>query len=113
MTFDPRLAERGLPSLVPFVLWPKQRAFLDWCLQRWRAGESGVVEKCRDSGASWLALAFAATLCLFTPGLVIGFGSRKLELVDQMGSPRSLFEKARMFLEHLPREFLNGWTRDR
>ena len=35
MTFDPRLAERGLRTVVPFVLFPKQREFIDWLLQRW------------------------------------------------------------------------------
>lgn len=113
VTLDPRNAERGWPSLVPFVPWPRQVEFVDWCVERWRRGESGLIEKSRDSGASWLSIALSCTLCLFHPGLVIGYGSRKLELVDQLGSPRSAFEKARIFLEHLPAEFLGGWTRDR
>ena len=28
MTFDPRLLEKGLPAGVPFVLWPKQKEYL-------------------------------------------------------------------------------------
>ena len=113
MTLDPRLAQQGLPSLVPFTLWPRQWEFVDWCVERWRKGESGLIEKARDAGASWLSVALSCTLCLMHPGLVIGYGSRKLELVDQIGSPRSLFEKARIFLSHIPPEFLGGWTRDR
>jgi phage terminase large subunit len=112
-TLDPRLAQRGLPSLIPFVLWPRQIEFVDWCVERWRRGESGLIEKARDAGASWLSVALSCTLCLFHPGLVIGYGSRKLELVDQIGSPRSLFEKARIFLENLPVEFRGGWTREK
>jgi phage terminase large subunit len=113
VTLDPRNTERGWPSLVPFVLWPRQVEFIHWCVERWRKGESGLIEKSRDSGASWLSIALSCTLCLFTPGLVVGYGSRKLELVDQLGSPRSAFEKARIFLEHLPAEFLGGWSRDK
>lgn len=113
MTLDPRLAQQGLPSLVPFTLWPRQLKFVDWCVERWRKGESGLIEKARDAGASWLSIALSCTLCLLNRGLVIGYGSRKLELVDQIGSPRSLFEKARIFLSHLPPEFLGGWSREK
>ena len=109
-THDPRNPERGLPASVPFILFPRQREWIDWVLERWRAQESGLVEKSRDMGASWLAMAFSCTMCLFHHGLTIGWGSRKEELVDRSGDPSSLFFKARMFLEHLPAEFLGGWN---
>jgi phage terminase large subunit len=112
MTYDPRNIERGLPAAVPFILFPKQREWVEWVVARWRGQEPGVTEKTRDMGMSWLSIAFACTMCLFHEGLTFGFGSRKEEYVDKLGHPKSLFYKARLFMEHLPPEFLGGWTRD-
>lgn len=109
VTFDPRNADIGLPSTIPFLLFPKQREWIDWVLEHWRGRSPGLTEKSRDCGISWLAVATAATLCLFNEGVSIGFGSRKEEYVDKLDSPKSLFFKARMFLKNLPPEFLNGW----
>ena len=110
MTFNPRLAERGLRTVVPFVLFPKQREFIDWLLQRWLSREDGVVEKSRDAGVSWLTVAFAAWMMLFKHGTVVGFGSRKEEYVDKIGDPKSLFWKVREFINLLPMEFQpEGW----
>ena len=72
MTFDPRLAEKGLRTVVPFVLFPKQREFINWCLERWLMREDGVVEKSRDAGVSWLCVAFAAWMMIFKVGTVVG-----------------------------------------
>jgi phage terminase large subunit len=111
-TFDPRHVERDLPTTIPFLLFDKQVECLEWIIGRWRSSEPGIIEKSRDSGATWLSVALACTLCLFNRGMVIGFGSRKEEYVDLIGSPKSLFEKMRFFLSHLPAEFLDGWTLD-
>jgi phage terminase large subunit len=105
MTFDPRLAERGMRTVIPFVLFPKQREFLDWLLERWKRREDGVVEKSRDMGASWLTVGFAAWMMIFIDGSVVGFGSRKEEYVDKIGDPKSLFWKLREFINLLPQEF--------
>jgi phage terminase large subunit len=112
-TFDPRNVERGLPTTVPFLLFPRQVEWIDWVLERWRAGEPGITEKSREMGMSWLMIAFSCTMCLFNPGMVIGVGSRKEEYVDSRANPKALFEKARFFLQHLPPEFLDGWDRDK
>lgn len=104
-TFDPRNAERGLPTLVPFVLFPKQRAFLGWLYDRWRGGEDGLAEKSRDMGVSWLCVSFGIWMWIFHEGSVVGFGSRKEEYVDNLGDPKSLFWKAREFVKWLPDEF--------
>jgi phage terminase large subunit len=112
MTGDPRNVERGLPTNIPFLVFPRQVEWIEWVMARWRAGEPGITEKSRDSGVTWLSIALACTLCLFHKGLVVGFGSRKLEFVDQLGGPKSIFEKGRFFLSHLPAEFLGGWNRD-
>jgi phage terminase large subunit len=108
---EPRNAARGLATVIPMVLWPKQIELVQWITERWRRGESGVLLKSRDSGASWLTVALGATLCLFYPGTVVGYGSRKVEYVD--GTPKSLFAKARHFLSRLPPEFLGGFNLDR
>lgn len=104
MTFDPRLAERGLRTVVPFVLFPKQREFIGWLLERWLMREDGLVEKSRDAGLSWLCVGFAAWMMIFKPGTVVGFGSRKETYVDQIGNPASLFWKVREFINLLPSE---------
>jgi phage terminase large subunit len=110
VTYDPRLPERGLPATVPFILFPMQGEWIEWQLANWRAQKSGIVEKSRDMGMSCLAMAFSVSMCLLNPGITIGWGSRKEELVDRSGDPSSLFFKARMFLQYLPPEFLGGWN---
>lgn len=109
MTFDPRNAARGLPTFIPFVLFPKQIEWIDWILTLWKEKKPGITEKTRDMGVSWLSVALGCTLCLHYDGLVIGYGSRKEEYVDRIGDPKSLFEKARMFMENLPEELRGGW----
>lgn len=111
MTFDPRNADVGLPSFVPFLLFPKQEEWCAWMIERWRTRSPGITEKTRDMGMSWLSVALACTICLFTPGVAIGFGSRKEEYVDKIGDPKSLFDKARTFLSALPAEFRGSWDR--
>jgi len=105
MTFDPRNAEIGLPTIIPFVLFDRQIEFIDWVVARWRGREDGLAEKSRDMGVSWLCVAIAAWMWLFYPGTVIGFGSRKEEYVDKLGDPKSLFWKVRQFIDLLPIEF--------
>jgi hypothetical protein len=97
-------------TVVPFVLFPKQREFIGWIHKRWLSREDGVVEKSRDAGVSWLTVAFAAWMMLFVPGTVFGFGSRKEDYVDKIGDPKSLFWKVREFINLLPMEFQpDGW----
>ncbi len=110
MTTDPRNADIGLPVHIPMILFPRQRQWVDWVVERWRAREPGLSDKSRDFGLSWLAVGTAAALGLHHDDLVIGFGSRKEEYVDKIGSPKALFWKARKFLESLPVEFRNSWN---
>lgn len=110
MTFDPRNAEIGLPTTMPFLLFPKQAEFIQWLYDRWRGREDGLAEKSRDMGVSWLCVAFAVWMWRYYPGTVIGFGSRKEEYVDDLNDPKSLFWKARQFINLLPIEFRPaGW----
>lgn len=104
-TFDPRNAERGLESYVPFMLFERQAEYINWLKDRWLAREDGLTEKSRDMGVSWLCCAFAVWMWLFRPGTVVGFGSRKEEYVDKIGDPKSLFWKIRAIIMSLPVEF--------
>jgi phage terminase large subunit len=105
MTFDPRNAEIGLPTTIPFILFPRQEQFLKWLIDRWAGREDGLTEKSRDMGLSWLCVGFAVWMMLFKPGSVVGFGSRKEEYVDDLSDPKSLFWKARTLIDLLPPEF--------
>lgn len=109
MTYDPRNVGTEIPAAMPFILFPKQREFLQSVLDHWRDKKPLLVEKSRDVGISWLAVGLASSLCLFNRDLVIGFGSRKEEYVDKSGSPKALFYKARKFIMMLPAEFRQGW----
>ena len=115
VTADPRLAllHPARDVLMPFLLFPKQRAWVDWVLDLARAKEAGLTEKSRDCGVSWLAMALAASLCLFNRGMVIGVGSAKEDKLDRTGDPDCLFWKARTFLKHLPPEFRGSWDETR
>lgn len=111
LTTDPRNADIGLPVSVPFIPFPRQIEWMEWVLDSWRNRRPGVTPKSRESGVSWMAIALSCTLCNFRDNLAIGFGSSKLELVDKLGDPKSLFWKAREFMINLPPEFTEGWSR--
>ncbi len=109
VTVDPRVAGSGRSPVMPFLLFPKQREMAEWILARWRAGEPGIMDKSRDVGASWVALAVACSLSIFHRDISIGVGSYVEDKVDRSGDPDTLFYKARMFLTYLPAEFRGGW----
>src|SRR3982750_1126185 len=85
-TYDPRNA--GVPGKhvrPPLVLFPRQVDlvnFLTWCLKR---QSSGLIEKSRDMGATWVCSAYSVWLWLFVHGASVGWGSRKGVLGDRLG----------------------------
>lgn len=110
VTFDPRNAAprpdgTRVPTTMPFLLFPKQEDFIEFVRKCWEERNDGVVEKSRDMGVSWLCVAIAVWMWLFEPGSIVGFGSRKEDLVDKIGDPDSLFWKIRTFIALLPVEF--------
>lgn len=109
ITSDPRNVERGLPTLTPFILFPRQEEWVNWFLERWKNQEPGITDKSRDMGMSWLTISLASTICIFNNGIVCGLGSRKEEYVDKKGDPKSLLFKVRQFVSHLPIEFRGNW----
>ncbi|TNF65415.1 TerL protein, partial [Streptococcus salivarius] len=113
MTYDPRNLERGLPASIPFLLFERQRECVDEIFYSWRNSEDLLIEKCRDMGLSWLAVAIGASLCMFHEGMQVGYGSRKEILVDRIGDPDCLFFKARSFISMTPPQFRPGWALDK
>jgi hypothetical protein len=104
-TYDPRVSGTDLPARMPFILFPRQAECVRFLQGLIEAEESGLVEKARDVGLTWLCCAFSVWLWLFWPGAAIGWGSRKEQLVDRIGDPDSIFEKMRIIVRGLPREF--------
>lgn len=107
-TYDPRNAGSGLPPRLPFILFPKQEELIEFLMACIEGRSSGLVEKCRDMGATWLCCAFSVWLWRYRTGAAIGWGSRKEQLVDKIGDPDSIFEKMRLIIMGMPREF---WPR--
>ena len=108
-TLDPRNVERGLPTVAPFLLFPRQEEWVHWFIDCWKNQKPGITDKSREMGLSWLTVSLAATICLFNEGVIAGFGSRKEEYVDKKGDPKSLLYKVRQFVALLPREFRGTW----
>lgn len=109
VTFDPRNADIGLPTVIPFVLFDRQIEWIDAVMTSWRTRRPLICEKSRDMGVSWLAMSLSSTLCCLYTGLAIGVGSRKGEYVDKIGEHKPLLPKARMFMANLPRELRGSW----
>lgn len=103
--FDPRnVPER--PALIPILLFEKQEEFLHWLENRVSHREPGLVEKCRDSGATFLCCIYAVHSWLYKPGFKATFGSRTEALVDTSDDPDSIFEKIRQIIQGLPKWML-------
>lgn len=105
-TFDPRVVANKRTARMPMVLFERQAQLTDFILAMVQGGESGLIEKCRDMGATWVSCAVSVWLWRFWPGASVGWGSRKEALVDKIGDPDSIFEKIRMIIRNLPPEFL-------
>lgn len=116
VTVDPRVIGQVSPNgqprsaIMPFVLFPKQREWIDKAFAQWKLQKDLLSEKSRDCGLSWLAAGLSTSLCLFYRDVSIGFGSAKEDKVDRSGDPDCLFYKIRMFVNYLPREFRGDWS---
>ena len=102
-TFLFTYAPKGFPDAPnrPFVLYPYQEtAFLKMAEALGR--HPMLVEKSRDMGATWLVLALYLWRWHFYSGQSFLLGSRKQELVDKSGDPKSLFWKLDYMIGRLP-----------
>ena len=103
ITYDPRNASiDGLPTTMPFILFDKQKDLINQIIEWVDDQENGLIEKCRDMGATWVCCALSVWFWLFIDGSAVGWGSRKEALVDRLGDPDSIFEKIRMIIRYLP-----------
>ena len=105
-TFDTRNANIGKMVYMPFILFKRQAELVQFVYECLEAQESGLVEKSRDMGLTWLCCAISVHLWLFRKGADIGWGSRHADLVDRIGVADSIFEKMRILIRRLPRDFL-------
>lgn len=105
-TYDPRLVGKPGGAYVPFKLWPKQEEIVLWLLDRVKDAEEGLIEKSRDTGATYLTAGVALHQWLFNPGFKATFGSRKVDYVDKKDNPDSIFAKIRIMLRRIPVEML-------
>jgi len=102
-TYDPRLEW----PRVPFITYEYQ----DEAVREINAAIGDhdlVIEKSRDMGASWLCLAVFLWRWHFYDMQSFLLVSRKEELVDKAGDPKSLFWKIDFMLKHMPE-----WLRPR
>jgi len=104
-TFDPRNAGTDKPTKIPFILFPRQREFVNFLHECLKGETHGLIEKSRDMGATWLCVAFSVWLFLFWKDATVGWGSRKAASVDQIGDMSSIFEKIRWLLRSMPPVF--------
>lgn len=105
-TYDPRDEKM---KWRPFVFFKRQTEFIEFLDACYYDKQSGLTEKCRDIGATWLACAWSVHAWLFEDNVAVGWGSRKEDLVDEIGNSSSIFEKIRLIIRRLPTEFLpNG-----
>lgn len=102
-TYNPRLEGN---KWIPFVFFQRQYEFIEFLENLRRDNENGLVEKCRDIGATWLACAYSVWSWLFLDDDATGWGTRKQELVDKLGDPDSIFEKIRLLIKRLPSVWL-------
>lgn len=102
-TYNPR---KSSERWMPFVFFQRQAEYIDFLHELRLQGESGLIEKARDMGATWASCAYSVWSWLFVPDDAIGWGSRKQDLVDRLGNPDSIFEKMRLIVRRLPLQFL-------
>lgn len=102
-TYDPRNV--GVPGKLvhmPFILFDRQALFLKFLIKLLKGDAPGLVEKCRDMGATYVAIGLAVWMWVFWPAVAIGFGSATGDKVDKKGDMSTLFEKVRMMIQRLP-----------
>ena len=105
-TYDPRLSALGLPTIVPFIPFPRQLEFIEWFYNLYLNQLSGMVEKSRDMGITWVFCLIEVFEWRWTEGFAGGIGSNKLDNVDKKDEPDSIFEKIRKLIQLLPNFWL-------
>lgn len=106
-TYNPRKQKN---KWMPFVFFARQAELVQFFEHLRENGESGLIEKARDMGATWVACAYSVWCWRYLPDDATGWGSRKADLVDKLGDADSIFEKMRLIIRRLPPEFRPDWS---
>lgn len=104
-TYDPRNAAIEEPVWVPMILFRRQAQLVEFVLACIKGETSGLVEKSRDMGATWVCVGISVHQFLFGGPTAIGWGSQTQDKVDRLGDPSGVFEKIRQALAHVPSFF--------
>jgi len=100
-TYDPRKTHGGTQPKLPFIPYGFQiESFRE--IDEILGKEDLLIEKSRDMGASWILLTTFAWRWLFHPMQSFLLVSRKEDLVDKSGDPKSLFWKIDFLLKYIP-----------
>jgi phage terminase large subunit len=100
-SFDPRLRHSKLPD-TPFIPFLKQQEIVKSFDLWYKTGKSGLVDKSRDEGVSWLVVYWVLHKFLFNTGFKATLASEKEEKVDMVGSNDPLFGKLRFAMYGTP-----------
>lgn len=106
-TFNPRKQKN---KWMPFVFFMRQAELVQFIEELRELGESGLIEKARDMGATWVACAYSVWAMKYIADDATGFGSRKADLVDKLGDADSILEKIRLIIRRLPPEMKPNWS---
>ena len=87
----------------PFITWPCQDDAAQIMVEAVQEGRNVLIDKSRDMGATWLFIAVFHWFWQFHRSVNFLEISRKQELVDKRGNPKSLFWKHDRLLERQPR----------
>jgi hypothetical protein len=93
---------------VPFVLYDFQEDLLTWVLWLNKMHLTGILDKSRKMGLSWLTQVITAYLVLFFDNQIVYHLSITITEVDNR-TPDSLMGKFRMLLNELPEWMRGGW----
>jgi hypothetical protein len=99
---DPATGKR-IPAIsphVPFITWEIQDKLFDKFDEHLETGEDLLIDKCRDTGASWMCVDFLHYQWLFTKDSQLLEMSRIKDYVDQTGNMKALFQK---------HDYINDW----
>ena len=99
----------GQDPYVPFVTFPKQDEVLTWFVWCFKHKKTGLVEKSRSVGLSWLWIIFNDWVAKFHKGITLSTMSQKEDDVDDR-TPDSLFEKIRINNNLQPEWLRCGWS---
>ena len=114
-TKDPKRTPANLP-FIPFgerygEKFDFQKDLLIWLQDKLNKQESGLVEKCRQLGISWVIVTWGFYNWLFRDDFIFIIGSRKEELVDKRDKDDTLFYKLDYNLKRMPKWLLpRGFT---